>query len=439
MLVADPQLIASPVVLAPNWYASEPCSTASVQNASSNGIQVQPLAPAMAVLGARDGRPSAASRRLRDRSSSRRTPQRGRARGARRRPRVTPPHVTLRGSTWPGIVCRLPGARRALARVPPAGRADAPQAAREDGVYLRPQRGDRRATFLVHAAARRDRHVSGYCHPTAVRLVRASELAWTLGRAFETKRTNPMIREDIRQKFPDLFGKKQVNGREVEVEETIATLTRELRPEIAAALTARRELLASPRRSRKYAWPGWDEKFEDPVSGKPWTFRQIIQGLVDNFLGRDSEWRWRLNDETPIPSTSIRRGIPGLELTGPWHPLDMAFNALNSPAPMNMPDFEDARRTSSRTARLERASRDLRGPAEREGDPRGPLERSALRGGEEGKTRSYKIDKPPAQWPTRLARPPSIHVRYDHVVVDGEPRPGSSPSPRSGRSTITTP
>ena len=39
-----------------------------------------------------------------------------------------------------------------------------------------------------------------------------------------------MIREDIRQKFPDLFGKKQVNGREVEVEETIATLTRELRP-----------------------------------------------------------------------------------------------------------------------------------------------------------------------------------------------------------------
>ena len=54
MLVADPRLIASPVVLAPNWYASEPCSTASVQNASSNGIQVQPLAPAMAVPSARE-------------------------------------------------------------------------------------------------------------------------------------------------------------------------------------------------------------------------------------------------------------------------------------------------------------------------------------------------------------------------------------------------
>ena len=134
-----------------------------------------------------------------------------------------------------------------------------------------------------------------------------------------------------------------MNGREVEVEETIATLTRELRPEIAAALTARRELLASPAPVRsKYAWPGWDETFEDPVSGKPWTFRQIVQGLVDNFLGRDSEWRWRLNDEDADPEHVHPSRNPGLELTGPWHPLDMAFNALNSPAPMNMPDFEDA-------------------------------------------------------------------------------------------------
>ena len=42
-----------------------------------------------------------------------------------------------------------------------------------------------------------------------------------------------MIREDILQQFPELFGTKKVNGREVNVEETIATLTRELRPAIA--------------------------------------------------------------------------------------------------------------------------------------------------------------------------------------------------------------
>ena len=65
-----------------------------------------------------------------------------------------------------------------------------------------------------------------------------------------------MIREDILQKFPDLFGTKKVNGREVDVEETIATLTRELRPEIAAALTARRALLAVPRAGRARSTPG---------------------------------------------------------------------------------------------------------------------------------------------------------------------------------------
>ena len=45
-----------------------------------------------------------------------------------------------------------------------------------------------------------------------------------------------MIREDILQQFPELFGTKKVNGREVNVEETLATLTRELRPAIAEAL-----------------------------------------------------------------------------------------------------------------------------------------------------------------------------------------------------------
>src|ERR1035437_3345859 len=91
--------------------------------------------------------------------------------------------------------------------------------------------------------------------------------------------SNAMIRQDILQRFPDLFGTKKVNGREIDVEETIATLTRELRPEIATALTARRKLLQSPEPVRKkYAWPKWTESFEDPVSGKAWTFRQIVQG-----------------------------------------------------------------------------------------------------------------------------------------------------------------
>src|SRR5438552_7118680 len=239
-----------------------------------------------------------------------------------------------------------------------------------------------------------------------------------------------MIREDILQKFPELFGTKTINGREVHVEQAIAELARELGPAIAAALTARRALLGSPAPVReKYAWPKWDDTFEDPVTAKSRTFRQIVQGLIDNFLGRDSQWRWRLNDEVPIPQDALPLTTPGLELTGPWHPLDMAFNALNSPAPMNMPDFEDASPPHFHPdgtptdqplgifAAIENAKEIFEG-------------RWADRSYEvvkKGQKRAYKINKSPAQWPTRFGRPPGIHVRYDHIRVDGEPVPGLIP------------
>jgi malate synthase len=236
-----------------------------------------------------------------------------------------------------------------------------------------------------------------------------------------------MIREDILQQFPDLFGTKNVNGREVNVEETIATLTRELRPAIAQALSARRAMLETAEPvARKYAWPAWEETFQDPVTGRPWTFRQIVQGMIDNFLDRESKWRWRLNDEVPIPADVHPLKNPGLELTGPWHPLDMAFNALNSAAPMNMPDFEDASPSHFQP----------------EGTPKGQAvgtfaalhnAKEILEGRWAGKPyevvkktnkRSYQINRPPQQWPTRLVRPPSIHVLYDHIAVDDQPVPG---------------
>ena len=236
-----------------------------------------------------------------------------------------------------------------------------------------------------------------------------------------------MVREDVLQQFPELFGRKRVNGRDVDVDETITTLTRELEPEIVAALTARRELLASPAPVRqKYAWQSWDERFEDPVSGKPWTFRQIVQGLVDNFLGRESPWRWRLNDEVQIPEHVHPSRNPGLELTGPWAPLDMAFNALNSPAPMNMPDFEDAspphfKPDGTPTTEPVGIFAALKNAKEIH---EGRWSARAYEVVKKGKTRGYRIDKPAAQWPTRLARPPSLHLRYDHVTVDGKPAPG---------------
>jgi malate synthase len=236
-----------------------------------------------------------------------------------------------------------------------------------------------------------------------------------------------MIRQDILQKFPDLFGTKKVNGREVNVEQAIDTLTRELRPEIATALTARRKLLQSPAPvAAKYAWPKWDDTFEDPVSGKPWTYRQIVQGMIDNFLGRDSQWRWRLNDDAPIPSDAHPLTNPGLELTGPWAPLDMAFNALNSPAPVNMPDWEDASpphflpdgAPKDQPIGIFAALQNAKEIHEGRWNDR-PYEVA-----KKGQKRSYKINRPPSQWPTRFCRPLGNHVRYEHITVDGEAAPG---------------
>ena len=236
-----------------------------------------------------------------------------------------------------------------------------------------------------------------------------------------------MVRQDILQQFPELFGTKKVNGRDINVEETIATLTRELRPAITEALSARRALLqnAEPVR-RKYSWPNWDESFADPISGDPWSFRQIVDGMIDNFLDRVTEWRWRLNDKVPIPADVHPLQNPGLELTGPWHPLDMAFNALNSAAPMNMPDFEDASPAHFQSqgtptnqpvgtfAALQNAKEILEGRWA--GKPYEVVKKTGKR--------SYKINTQPQQWPTRLVRPPSIHIVYEHFMVDDQPVPG---------------
>lgn len=236
-----------------------------------------------------------------------------------------------------------------------------------------------------------------------------------------------MILEDVLRGFPELFGTKKIGGREINVEETIAVLTRELNPAIARALSARRAILQSTKPvGEKYGWPKWDERFEDPITGNQWTFREIVEGLIDNFLDRKGSHSWRLNDDVPIPPDAHPLKNPGLELTGPWYPLDMAFNALNSQAPMNMPDFEDASPTHFRPdgtpvhepigvfGALQNAKEIFEG---RWSDR--PYEVV-----KKHKTRTYRIGKASGQWPTRFVRPPSIHVRFDHVRVDDQPAPG---------------
>ena len=133
--------------------------------------------------------------------------------------------------------------------------------------------------------------------------------------------TNVEVDQEVRAKFPDLFGLKVVNGRKISVEDIIGKLTVELEGEIEAALTERRRFLNSrePVR-RKYAIPGWEDKFVDPVDGTVRTFREIVQGLIDNMKGRDTPLAWRLTTPpcrrpTQIPSptrgwSSPAHGIP---------------------------------------------------------------------------------------------------------------------------------
>ena len=236
-----------------------------------------------------------------------------------------------------------------------------------------------------------------------------------------------MVGSDVLAQFPDLFGTKLVNGRRVEVDEMIGAVTADLRPAIAHALSARRARLQSAAPVReKYAWPDWNERFEDPVTGRAWTFRDIVQGLIDNFLGHDTERRWRLNEDVPVPVDAHPLRHCGLELTGPWHPLDMAINALNSAAPMNMPDFEDASPPHFEPdgaprhepigvfAALQNAKEIFEGR----------WEGRAYEVVKKGRPRRYTLDKPPAAWPTRFVRPPGIHVRFDHITAAGEPVPG---------------
>jgi hypothetical protein len=76
----------------------------------------------------------------------------------------------------------------------------------------------------------------------------------------ELRMAEATIREDILQKVPDLFGTKNVNGREVNIERTITTLYTRARsgdrrgPHRAA--DAPRVTRAGP---REYVWPKWDE------------------------------------------------------------------------------------------------------------------------------------------------------------------------------------
>ncbi|MCS7118027.1 MAG: malate synthase [Thaumarchaeota archaeon] len=222
-----------------------------------------------------------------------------------------------------------------------------------------------------------------------------------------------------REEYADLLGDKEVNGRTLNVERVIGELTVSLRDEIDAALSERRRWLddRSPVRE-KGRFPSWEERFTD-ADGNVRTFREIVQGLIDNFHSRRSALAWRLNDRVPVPEEAdpVRRA--GLELTGPWYPLSRAIHQINSDVVTAFEDEEDAsppwyapHSWRTKYPPVWEGRRNVRLVLS------GKVPRPYIEGG-----KVYEILKPRSEWPVVFHRLPGIHLLDRYVLVDGKPAP----------------
>ena len=222
------------------------------------------------------------------------------------------------------------------------------------------------------------------------------------------------VRPDILQKYSDLFGTKTVNGRQVNVEELIARLTRSTRGEFASLMQARHQLHNRvAHRQGQYDFLDAATAVSDP-DGNRATVGDIRQGMLDGFFGRSTPKAWRVAATVPIPSDVTR---PGLEGTGPSIDLGMAFGALNSGASQWMWDWEDA--GGDYRAQLYEAWTNLKRILAHEWDDK-PYEHPT-------KKRTYRIDTSKENWPTIFHRVAGLHLRNRQMLVDGQEVPAMIP------------
>ena len=227
------------------------------------------------------------------------------------------------------------------------------------------------------------------------------------------------INKEVLKLYSDLFGERIINGRRISVEGLIEELAREFMPEIDAVLRARRAWLDSKAPVRvKGSFPNWDEVFVD-ADGNRRSFREILQGLIDNFLERDSELRWGLNKNVPVPRDLDPLANPGLEITGPWYPMSRAFNQVNADVASAMEDEEDAspawyipQGSGLRTAPVWEARRNVK--LVLSGEAPQPYR-------EKGK--EYRFSKPREKWPSIIHRIPGLQVVDRDITLDGRSIP----------------
>ncbi|HEX9779692.1 MAG TPA: isocitrate lyase/phosphoenolpyruvate mutase family protein [bacterium] len=222
---------------------------------------------------------------------------------------------------------------------------------------------------------------------------------------------------------PELFGEKTVVGddgeaRRINVEDTLEAFTEDLAGEMAQAKMASVRELDALARGETGLKPNLEREYRD-VDGHVMTHRRMFLGLVDNLFGRKTKDRWRLNEETPIPEELHPLKRPGLEGTGPWANLGMAFRALNAKTASWMPDAEDAKPRDAKSG-------DLLGPYEMVRNIKhilsGEWDDKEFVHPDTGKR--YKIETLRKEWATIFLRVPGLHLREDHVYYNGRRVPG---------------
>ncbi|PWV37735.1 MAG: hypothetical protein DJ555_00805 [Desulfurococcaceae archaeon] len=228
-----------------------------------------------------------------------------------------------------------------------------------------------------------------------------------------------VINEEVLKRYSDLFGERVINGRRVSVEGLIEELAREFMPEIDAVIRARREWLDTKAPvSVKGSFPRWDDVFVD-ADGNRRSFREILQGLVDNILDRDSELRWGLNRNVPVPRDVDALANPGLEITGPWYPLSRAFNQVNADVASAMEDEEDA---SPAWYIPYNSGLDVAPVWEARRNTKLVLSQTAPQPYYE-KGKEYRFSKPREKWPSIFHRIPGLHIIDHDITLDGKPIP----------------
>jgi len=227
------------------------------------------------------------------------------------------------------------------------------------------------------------------------------------------------IPDKVKERYADLLGDHVINGIKVNVEQLITELSEELRPEIDKILNARRQWLelTAPMKE-KGSFPKWDDRFTD-ADGNIRTFREIVQGLIDNFFGRNTPLRWRLNENVPVPTDVHPIKNSGLEITGPWHPLSRAIHQLNADVAVAFEDEEDASPAwyipfgfPEQVPAVWQARCNVKQILA--GKVSSPYY-------ERGKV--YRIRKPHEKWPAIFHRVPGIHLLDFYIRLSGKPVP----------------